>query len=59
MQLKPEDIDTGRKLIKIRSVKGKKDRYTLLSDALVGLLREYNKINKPGEWLFEGQNGGQ
>ena len=59
IQLKLEDIDSKRKLIKIRDAKGKKDRYTLLSNSLIELLREYYRTYKPKEWLFEGQYGGK
>ena len=59
INLKVEDIDSKRKLIKIRAAKGKKDRYTLLSDKLIKLLRLYYRAYWPREWLFEGQNGGQ
>jgi len=57
INLKVEDIDSKRGLIKIRGGKGKKDRHTLLSDKLISMLREYYRIYKPREWLFEGQNG--
>ena len=59
IQLKLEDIDSQRKLIKIRSAKGNKDRYTLLSNTLIELLRKYYKEYIPVEWLFEGQYGGK
>lgn len=59
IQLKSEDIDSKRKLIKIRGAKGKKDRYTILSNTLIELLREYYRAYSPKEWLFEGQNGGK
>lgn len=59
INLKVSDIDSQRNLIKIRGAKGKKDRYSLLSGKLVGLLREYMRIYSPIEWLFEGQYGGQ
>lgn len=36
---------------------GKKDRYTLLSDITLETLREYYKVYKPHEYLFEGGNG--
>ncbi|HZK06652.1 MAG TPA: site-specific integrase [Bacteroidales bacterium] len=58
VRLKPEHIDSDRMLIKICGAKGKKDRYTLLSQKLLVLLREYFREYKPGEWLFEGQTGG-
>ena len=59
INLKVEDIDSDRKLIKICGAKGKKDRYTLLSDTLLLLLREYYIEYRPKTWLFEGMNGGQ
>ena len=59
INLKVEDIDSKRRLIKIRAAKGKKDRYTLLSVKLIELLRQYYRAYWPREWLFEGQNGGQ
>lgn len=54
VKLKPEDVDSDRKLIRVRSGKGKKDRYTLLSDVVLDWLREYWKAYKPRTWLFEG-----
>jgi site-specific recombinase XerD len=59
LNLKIEDIDSNRKLIRIRGAKGKKDRYTLLSDKLLLILRKYYKAYRPIEWLFEGQHGGK
>lgn len=59
INLKISDIDSDRGLINIRGAKGKKDRQTLLSEALLILLRDYYKEYKPKEWLFEGQKGGQ
>jgi site-specific recombinase XerD len=59
VSLKPEDIDSERKVIHVRSGKGKKDRYTILSDVVLDVLREYWKAYKPRTWLFEGQNPGQ
>ncbi|MDX2413984.1 MAG: site-specific integrase [Bacteroidales bacterium] len=59
INLKVEDIDSGRKLIKICASKGKKDRYTLLSDTLLLLLREYYNEYRPKIWLFEGMSGNQ
>ncbi|SER38986.1 hypothetical protein SAMN05444359_13927 [Neolewinella agarilytica] len=41
------------------SSKGKKDRYTTLSDSLLVELREYYKEYRPSYCLFEGQSGGQ
>ena len=52
--LKITDLDSQRKQIKIEQGKGKKDRYTLLSDKVLPLLREYYKGYKPKKYLFEG-----
>ncbi len=55
--MKPEDIDSKRKLIIIRQAKGRKDRIVPLSDKILILLREYYIIyKKPTRWLFEGVN---
>lgn len=40
----------------IREGKGKKDRYSLLSQKNLELLREYWKRYKPSDFLFEGKN---
>ncbi len=39
--------------------KGKKDRYTVLSDIMIEQLVVYLKAYQPDYWLFEGQHGGQ
>lgn len=57
--IKVEDIDSKRMLVKIRNAKGKKDRYVQLAKSTLILLREHYKINKPVIWLFEGTNGNQ
>ena len=57
VKLRPEDIDAQRKLIHIRGAKGRKDRYTILSNRALVTLRDYTRQIKPGEWLFPGKNG--
>lgn len=57
--LKISDIDSDRMQIFIRSAKGNKDRYVILSETVLNLLREYFKQYRPKDWLFEGQKGGQ
>lgn len=57
VRLKIGDIDSSRKLIHLRSAKGRKDRYTLLSDMALKTLRQYYKAYKPREYLFEGSEG--
>ncbi|MCF7569581.1 site-specific integrase [Sabulilitoribacter arenilitoris] len=59
ISLKIKDIDSKRMLIHIKGAKGKKDRYTLLSDSFLHLLRNYYKQYKPTEYLFEGQKSKQ
>jgi hypothetical protein len=54
VKLKTEDIDSKRMLIHIRGAKGRKDRYTLLSEKALEVLREYWRKYKPKTWLFEG-----
>lgn len=58
-KLRIEDIDSKNKQIFVKAAKGKKDRYTILSDTTLNLLREYYKQYKPSYWLFEGQHGGK
>ncbi len=57
--LMPPDIDGERKLIFVRGGKGRKDRYTIISDAALEVLRKYYKIYRPVKWLFEGQKKGK
>ncbi len=54
--LRIADIDSQRRRIHVRSGKGKKDRYVMLGDSLLTLLRQYYKVARPkGEYLFPGQ----
>jgi site-specific recombinase XerD len=59
LSLKPNDIDSDRMQIRIKGGKGKKDRYTLLAEKILPLLRDYYKKYRPKEYLFEGEGGGQ
>ena len=54
VKLKQGDIDVGRGLIYVRGGKGRKDRYTLLSDVAMEALRHYLDKYKPVKWLFSG-----
>jgi site-specific recombinase XerD len=62
VSLKVTDIDSGRQVIRIEQGKGRKDRYAMLSDDLLALLREWWRAGRekgvmlPGGWLFPGQN---
>jgi site-specific recombinase XerD len=57
--LKAGDIDSARMLIRVRGGKGGKDRYTVLSQRLLTLLREYWRIQRPKDWLFPDKKGGR
>ncbi len=59
LNLKIGDINSESMKIHIRNAKGKKDRYIMLSENVLKLLREYYKVYKPKEYIFEGQNGGK
>jgi len=56
VSLKLSDIDFGRNIITIRAGKGRKDRTALLSDIFRKSLAEYEKIEKPREWIFPGHS---
>jgi integrase/recombinase XerD len=56
--VKVADIDSSRMLIRVQQGKGAKDRYTVLSQRLLLLLREYWKRQRPAEWLFPGTKPG-
>jgi len=59
LNLKISDIDSDRMLIRIEQSKGNKDRYTLLSSAILPELRKYYKYCLPQQYLFEGPKGGK
>lgn len=59
LNLKIEDIDSKRMLIRVNRGKGGKDRNTLLSKTLLNHLRIYYVKWKPKEYLFEGLGGGK
>ena len=71
VSLKVSDIDSSRQVIRVEQGKGRKDRYAMLSDDLLALLRcwwragrEKGVMLAPGSrggsggggWLFPGQN---
>jgi len=62
VSLKVSDIDSERGVIRVEQGKGRKDRYAMLSDPLLDLLRAWWRAGRdrgvmlPGGWLFPGQN---
>jgi site-specific recombinase XerD len=59
ISLKVGDIDSARMLIRVDQGKGHKDRYVMLSQQLLDLLRRWWLIKRPREWLFPGRVPGQ
>ena len=58
-RLRGEDIAIERGLIHIRQSKGRKDRYTLLSDVALEALKIYIEKTRPTTWLFPGARRGR
>ena len=62
VHLTTTDIDSERMVIRVEQGKGKRDRYAMLSPALLELLRVWwrhahaQRKMLPGGWLFPGQN---
>jgi integrase/recombinase XerD len=52
--LKVADIDSQRMLIRVELGKGAKDRYTLLSERVLMVLRRYWKLHRSPHWMFPG-----
>jgi site-specific recombinase XerD len=62
VSLKVTDIDSERRVIRVEQGKGRKDRYAMLSDDLLELLRAWWHLGReqgvmlPRGWLFPGRN---
>ena len=54
VKLQPVHIERSRKMIRIEQGKGRKDRYTVLSETLLKTLEEYWRTYRPGKWIFPG-----
>lgn len=59
VHLKPHHIESDRMLVRIEQAKGRKDRYTLLSQKALDELRIYWKVRRPEKWLFYGRDKAQ
>lgn len=55
LDLRVADIDSERMLIRVRQGKGQKERYSLLSQVALQLLRQYWSYERPTDWLFPGR----
>lgn len=54
--LKVSDIQSDKMQLFIRNAKGSKDRYAILSQANLEMLRAYWKAYRPKDWLFYSRN---
>jgi integrase/recombinase XerD len=59
VRLRPTDIDSQRMVIRVEQGKGQKDRYVMLSERLLDILRSWWRVDKPRHWLFLGDLPGQ
>ena len=59
VNIRLQDIDSKRRLLKVRDAKGRKDRYVPLSSSILKVMAQYYHKEQPAEWLFEGQVGRQ
>lgn len=57
--LRIQDLREADNCMYIKGGKGRKDRLTLLSPALLTHIKPYLKEYTPNYWLFEGQTGGK
>ena len=54
--LKITDIDSAQMRIRVNQGKGGKDRYSLLAEHTLPILRDYWRSCKPDDWLFTAQH---
>ena len=59
VSLKPKHIDSQRMVIRVEQGKNQKDRYVMLSERLLEILRHWWRVAKPKQWLFPGKIPGQ
>jgi site-specific recombinase XerD len=59
VRLKVSDIDSQRMMIRVQQGKGQKDRYTLLAQRTLEVLRDYWKEYRPSGWLFPGKTAAE
>ena len=54
VNLRPDDLDEERGLIRVRGGKGRKDRYTVLSNVAMQAVKAYQASYPTERWLFPG-----
>ncbi len=57
--LKVSDIDSSRMLLRVEEGKGRKDRYVMLSQRLLAVLRCYWRAARPKDYLFPSWRAGR
>ena len=50
------DVESKRMLLRIEQGKGRRDRFAMLSERLLELLRDWYRIARPPVWLFPGRD---
>jgi site-specific recombinase XerD len=58
VMLRQYDIDLSRRVLHIRSAKGRKDRYVMLSERTLNLFTEFKQRSSPNAWVFSGADAG-
>jgi hypothetical protein len=58
VRLKVSAIDSHRMMVRVEQGKGRKDRYTILSQQLLLELRSYWKVHRSKSWVFPNAKGG-
>jgi len=51
---KVTDVDSKRMVIRVEQGKGRIDRYVMLSQKLLEILRDWWRVDRPKRWLFPG-----
>ncbi|MFH1175515.1 MAG: site-specific tyrosine recombinase/integron integrase [bacterium] len=59
VNIKVKDLDFKNSFLNIRQGKGAKDRVTILSDKITGVLKIYVKNKKTDDYVFESERGGK
>ncbi len=57
--LRVGDIDSERMVIHVRQGKGRKDRFVMLPQMVLSLLRQYWRMARPKDYLFPGMRPGR
>ncbi len=57
IKVRMSEIDLDRKLVLVNQGKGKKDRYTLLPNSLIDIIKKQKKIKDKDDYLFTGRGG--